>query len=91
MAKPLAPCPSEAAYRRHLRWGQQPCNACRIEHARLQAEQRARTPRPPRELVPCGSGDWAYRRHLKRREVPCRACIDAHAAEMRQWYQRKSA
>jgi len=94
MSKPLAPCGTEGAYRRHIRWGQQPCRACSIEHARLQAEYRekakASRPKPPRELVPCGQ-ESAYRRHLRRNEVPCRACTDAHAAEMRSYVQRRSA
>lgn len=93
MARPLAPCGTEGSYRRHLRWGQPPCNACRVAHAALQAtyRERARTGRvAPRELVPCGS-ESAYRRHLRRREVPCRACTDAHAAEMRSWTAKRGA
>lgn len=88
MGRPLAPCGSEAAYRRHLRWGQEPCDACRAEHARIQSEQRAGE---PRELRPCGT-QAAYRRHLNHGEVPCRACTDAHAAVVIAWWRgRKEA
>lgn len=93
MAKPLAPCGTEGAYRRHLRWGQQPCDACSVEHARLQAEYRekTKTSRPaPRELVPCGN-ESAYRRHLRRREIPCRPCMDAHAEDIRAYMLRRAA
>ncbi len=88
----VAPCGTEAAYRRHLRWGQPACNACRVAHSRLQAEwrEKARESEQPRELVPCGT-DTAYRRHLRRREVPCRACCDAHAAEVLAWMRRRAA
>lgn len=90
-ARHLAPCGTESAYRRHLRWGQPPCNACRVAHSRLQARYREKGPAPePRELRPCGT-DSAYRRHLRKREVPCRLCVDAHAAEVRAWAARKRA
>lgn len=93
MAKPLAPCGTNASYHRHIRWGQQPCDACRVEHSRVQAEYREKTKtsgRTVRRLVPCGN-ESAYRRHIRRREVPCQACCDAHNAEMRSWLQRRAA
>lgn len=89
MAKPLAPCGTRGAYRRHLRWGQPPCNACRAEHARLTQLERERA-RKPRALTPCGS-DSSYRRHLRLGEVPCRACVDAHADAVRTWMRRHRA
>lgn len=84
-------CGSETAYRWHLRRGERPCDVCRAEHSRLQAEYResAKAGRKPRELVPCGN-ESAYRRHLRRREVPCQACCDAHADEIRTYLQRRS-
>lgn len=88
--KRLAPCGTEAAYRRHLRWKETPCASCRAEHARLQAVHRAAPRKPPRQLVPCGNVA-AYRRHLRWGEQPCRACMDANAAEMRAWTRRRAA
>lgn len=32
------PCGTEAAYRRHLRWGDKPCEACKTEHRRINTE-----------------------------------------------------
>lgn len=90
MARPLAPCGTNSAYLRHIRWGQQPCNACRAAHAATEAKRRARQVKPPRELVPCGR-ESAYRRHLRRNEVPCKACCEAHTAEIRSYLQRKAA
>lgn len=48
----LSPCGTDAAYRRHHRYGEEPCVACRQANAdrlRKQAEKKARP------LAPCGS------------------------------------
>jgi hypothetical protein len=42
------PCGTHAAYIRHLRRKEKPCDACRLEHARMAAERRAEVGRPSR-------------------------------------------
>ena len=41
MARPKAPCGTDAAYRRHLREGEQPCVRCRDAHRAVNAAHRA--------------------------------------------------
>ena len=41
MARPKAPCGTDAAYRRHLREGEQPCVRCRDAHRAANAVHRA--------------------------------------------------
>lgn len=82
MSRSLKPCGTPAAYRRHLRWGQEPCESC------LEAEAtRTRGGRPKPRLKPCGTRA-AYTRHVKAGEVPCEACriannVESEAARLR--------
>lgn len=39
------PCGTEAAYRRHLRWGDKPCEECKAEHRRINTAYVARVRR----------------------------------------------
>jgi hypothetical protein len=77
----LKPCGTPAAYRRHLRWGQDPCESCK------EAEYlRVRKGRPRQPLRPCGTRA-GYERHRKAGEEPCADCRHANnteAAEARQ-------
>ena len=41
MARPKSPCGTDAAYRRHLREGEQPCVRCRDAHRAANAAYRA--------------------------------------------------
>ena len=75
MSRELQPCGTRAAYKRHLRRGEEPCRECR-EAARRADRGRKRNRAQPRELQPCGTYA-AYMRHLRRREEPCGACREA--------------
>lgn len=44
MARPKAPCGTDAAYRRHLRDGEQPCLRCRDAHRAANAKYRVGSP-----------------------------------------------
>ncbi|GAB3117979.1 hypothetical protein GCM10027160_29370 [Streptomyces calidiresistens] len=70
-ARPLAPCGTTAAYSRHRRRGEEPCQPCRDAY---NASQRARYRRARRRaglpacvLAPCGTPS-ARRRHRRRAE-----------------------
>ena len=81
------PCGTPAAYFRHYRNGEKPCEACRLAQNEYRDELRAKrrsgetTPRP---LSPCGT-NAAYRRHVRRGEEPCEPCRNAARAE---WARR---
>lgn len=68
----LAPHGTVAAYRRHLRMGEQTCLLCK-EAWKLSRRM------PPRKLKPCGT-PAAYKRHRSRGEEPCQPCKDANTA-----------
>jgi hypothetical protein len=85
MPRPLRPCGTEAAYRRHLARSEPACPDCLAAHARY----TRRTPRP-RPIQPCGT-DAAYYRHRALRQTPCLPCYDAHAAAERARYARRQA
>lgn len=76
----LTPCGTLAAYTRHLRRGEEPCERCR--EAR-RAYQRRRYKRRPRALAPCGTFA-AYLRHIRSGETPCDPCREALNAKERQ-------
>lgn len=65
----LLPHGTEAAHRRHVRHGEQPCARCAAAYAERH---------PGRALSPCGT-TGAYRRHRQRGEPPCEPC---HAAQL---------
>lgn len=70
----LKPCGTPAAYRRHLRDGTEPCQACREAENLRQRKGRAK-PTPP----VCGT-DRGYRAHLAAGTEPCASCRVAHCA-----------
>jgi hypothetical protein len=73
----LMPCGTPAAFRRHKRHGEEPCEACR------EAENLYhRGGRPKPVLRPCGT-PAAYARHQKAGEPADAACLAAHAARVR--------
>jgi hypothetical protein len=75
----LKPCGTSAAYRRHLRDGQDPCDACR------EAENlRTRKGRPKRPEPVCGTRR-GYDLHRRNGEEPCASCRMANAAEQEEW------
>ncbi len=88
MSRPLAPCGTPSAYRRHLRRWEHPCRPCRAAHAAYERARKAGGPVPPRELTPCGTGA-AWKRHMRRGEQPCPACVLAHRAEVAASYRRR--
>lgn len=75
-ATTLMPCGTPAAYKRHLKLKEVPCEPCRQAS---RAQMRARyTPRAlyVRPTSPCGTVS-AYKRHLRLKEKPCEACRQA--------------
>lgn len=86
MSRELKPCGTPAAYRRHLRHDEEPCEACRAaESARTCAAYRVIHPdaKPkPDGLQPCGT-PAGYARHRDRGEVTCAACRKAWAADVK--------
>lgn len=61
-----APCGTEAAYKRHLRWNEQPCSPCREANA-------ARQRKEARQPIQCGTRS-GYRRHRRNGEEACEPC-----------------
>ena len=51
MPRPLAPCGTEAAYRRHLRRGEKPCYECRVASSEARSRRRAKH-KPEVEALP---------------------------------------
>lgn len=87
----LESCGTEAAYRRHLRHGEEACGGCVEAHRLTVAENRARRPRGPRPpLQPCGTAA-AYQRHRYAGEPACRPCLDAIAIYMAERRARATA
>lgn len=81
MARRLRPCGTVAAYSRHLRRGEEPCQPCRTANTAYQREYKA-NPKPPRPLMPCGTAA-AYARHIRNDEEPCAPCREAHSVRQR--------
>ena len=80
MRKPIKPCGTYAAYRRHTERGEEPCEACReakLEYNRAYRKKRKQAGWEPRKLFPCGT-HAAYQRHLRRGEEPCGPCWEAN-------------
>jgi len=90
MSRVLQPCGTAAAYQRHMRRGEPPCEACAVawsewsraykgaHREQIRAEQRNRRVYGGHELAPCGTRS-AYQRHLYNLEKPCFACQVASA------------
>lgn len=78
MPRDLKPCGTRAAYQRHKRRGEEPCEACAEA---LRAHYRVDVPKP-RTVKPCGTRA-AYQRHVEAGETPCEPCREANRAEVR--------
>lgn len=87
MPRQLKPCGTAAAARRHYRYGEQPCDACR--RAELEY-QRARKGYKPFRPAVCGTVA-GYRRHHRNGEEPCAECRAANARSMREYKARRAA
>ena len=90
--KALQPCGTQAAYRRHLSKGEQPCDACRAAAAAYQRDRLRAIrsgEREVRQLQPCGTRA-AYRRHLKRNETPCEDCVEAARLDNRRREEQRA-
>lgn len=87
MARVLKPCGTMAAARRHYRYGEQPCDACRAAEL---AYQQARTGARSVPAAACGTVG-GYRKHLRRKERPCGECRAANAESMREYKARRAA
>lgn len=79
-----------AAYKRHLRHGETPCDLCRAVNTEKSRKQLAKS-RPSdwkkRELAPCGT-TAAYARHLLHNEKACEACLAANRAAVKLWQDK---
>ena len=75
--KELQPCGTVAAYDRHRRRGEKPCQPCNDANNARSSSFRERKQRgevsPPPPPKPCGT-EAAYRRHRVRGETPCEPC-----------------
>lgn len=66
-----------AAFVRHRRNGETPCDACR-EARRIDGTNRKRAKgSKPRQQPACGT-DGGYQRHHRENTTPCERCIQAH-------------
>lgn len=86
MPRELKPCGTAAAFRRHLRHEEQPCEACYEAERERQRESHGWKPlRPAR----CGTVS-GYRRHLRAGERACAECRAANAAATRMYVARRA-
>jgi hypothetical protein len=79
VSRELRPCGTIAAYRRHQRAYERPCDACREEYNRVRPSRAASgggSEHRQQDLYPCGT-TAAYNRHIRHREEPCRSCRQA--------------
>lgn len=84
----VAPCGTPAAYRRHRRRGEEPCDECKAavaedERSRYRAQPKGtdRAPAPPDCPNPSPGG---VARHRRAGELPCSACLSAYNAAQRE-------
>lgn len=78
MARELKPCGTYAAYHRHLRNREIPCEACYAAHASRERELRARRGYVRGPYARPGCGSYAgYQAHQRRGEVACEPCLEA--------------
>jgi hypothetical protein len=73
----LRPCGTRAAYKRHLRHGEDPCDACK------EAEYAPKRKGGPFKQAQCGT-QAGYQRHLRLREESCAECCRTNAVAMRE-------
>lgn len=79
--RPLRPCGTLAAYRRHLRAGETPCVDC--SDASRDYTRKARGITEPKPLEPHGT-HAAYHRHYRAGIPFCDPCIEAERAYQRE-------
>ena len=79
----LKPHGTSAAFQRHKRAGEEPCQPCieakRIESAEAQRKARAKNPPKPKQVQPCGT-NAGNQRHRKNGEPSCEPCTKAMQA-----------
>jgi hypothetical protein len=68
------PCGTDAAYQRHRRNNEYPCDLCLAAHATKVKKYKP----PPKLPKRCGT-DAAYQRHLRKGEKACKRCKKAHS------------
>ena len=66
------PCGTNAAYMRHKKNGEEPCEACCIARKAYMAPYRPK-PKGPKPLMGCGT-HAGYKRHIEQRTEPCEPC-----------------
>ena len=81
----LRPCGTEAAYARHRRNGESPCDACRAGVALVRRDQRRAKGIRPRLEPQHGTYSGYIRLHVLSGVEACRPCLDAHATYLREW------
>lgn len=89
--RPLSPHGTAAAYQRHLRWGEEPCEPCREANTQHKRDRRAtgELPADSGRRKPIDHGSLkGYQQHRYRGETPCSDCRHASAAYQR---DRKAA
>lgn len=84
MSRELKPCGTVAAYHRHLRHNETPCDACRQARSEY---HRAHYEPSPLVLQPCGTRA-GNERHRRRGEASCDPCRLAYNAYQRELMSR---
>lgn len=91
MPRQVQPCGTAAAYQRHMRRAEVPCEECvvawaehnaaykRANRDRINAQRREHTANGPHELAPHGT-HAGYARHRYNLQQPCYSCRLAEAA-----------
>lgn len=82
----LQPCGTNAAYARHIKHGEVPCDACRAAHAADVAKYRPEKPKVKRKRHGTKA---AYQRHLYNKEEPCFKCKVASARAKQRYRARR--
>lgn len=81
MAKELQPCGTSAAYRRHKKRNEEPCDLCKEAQklkSRLHDEKRRdRIPNAPFDESKCGT-TAGYSQHKRHSVPPCESCLQAN-------------
>ena len=80
----LKPCGTNAAYARHKRNGEYPCDACLAAHAADVAKYQ-----PPKSNLKRHGTVARYKWHLSHKEKPCDKCKAAEAKRQRRYRARK--
>lgn len=74
----LAPCGTNAAYDRHTRNGEQPCDPCRRAHNERNVQVRAESRHRRAAATECGTRG-GYQKHQRNGETACAPCRQANA------------